>query len=122
MKRAFCLIAAVVLLGSGLAFADGMPSAAERFFSAARAGNVSLVKSMLDAAEVNVDIQEAGTEVTALMIGVEKQNLNLVLALIAYRPDANLKDAQGRTAFTYAKAGGNLAIQNALRQAGLDKE
>jgi ankyrin repeat protein len=122
MKKAFFLVAMAILLSSGFAFADGMPSAAERFFSAARGGNVSIVKSMLDANEVTVDIQEAGTQVTALMIGVEKQNLNLVLALIVYRPNPDLKDAQGKTAFTYAKEGGNIAIQNALKQAGLDKE
>jgi ankyrin repeat protein len=122
MKRMVVLVAVALLLAAGMAFADGMPSASERFFTACRAGDVSTVKSMLAGNEVSVNIQESGTKVTALMIGVQKQDLNLVLALIAYQPDPNLKDSNGKTAFTYAKEGGNIAIQNALKQAGLDKE
>ncbi len=113
--RALILVAALFLL-AGSVFADGMMSAEELFFQAVREGNTSYVKNALNTSEVNIDITNSDGW-TPLMVATDAKLTSMVILLLGYKPDLEVKDPNGRTVFDIAKDKGNVAISNALQAA-----
>jgi len=114
MKRTIFLALSLIVLSSVNLVADGMPEPGDTFFSAVQRGDVNGAKSFLDAREVNINDQNTEGN-TALMIAVSRDDLNMVLALVPYRPSLDPKNNQGKGATDIANERGNFAIQQALK-------
>ncbi len=125
-------IVVVSLLAQGIVFADGMPSSApaprvqqaaqptpeQSFFAAVRRGDVTAARSFLDNGSVNVNAKEPNTGMNALMIATDRVDLPMVIALIAYRPDPQARDNQGRTVGQIAAGKANPQLSATLANAG----
>jgi ankyrin repeat protein len=115
MKK-LVFVSLILILAVGFVYAGGS-NPEDQFFSAVRAGDTDFVEDYLDREVVDVDVQDENG-MTALMIAVNQEDLQMVRTLIPYRPDPDITDNDGRTVMDIAKERGNMAIQSALRGAG----
>jgi ankyrin repeat protein len=116
MKHKALILVAILFLLAGSVFADGMMSAEELFFQAVREGNTSYVKNALNTSEVNIDITNSDGW-TPIMVATDGKLLSMVVLLLGYKPDLEVKDPNNRTVFDIAEDKGNVGISNALAAA-----
>ena len=83
------------------------------FFKAVRAGDTDYVKEVLDDESVDIDVQD-DSGMTALMIAVELENLEMIKTLAVYKPSITIKDKKGRTPVTIAAATVNANVISAV--------
>jgi ankyrin repeat protein len=93
--------------------ADGGDFERLTFFDAVSSGDVDGAKNFLDTQEAAINDQDAQGN-TGLILAVEKEDLNMVLALVGYGPDIEVTNNEGKTAVDVANEKGNIAIQQAL--------
>jgi ankyrin repeat protein len=85
---------------------------------AARNGHIGTVNVLL-AAGAEVDERLHATNWTALLLAAFYGHAEVVKALLAHGADPNVKDSEGKTALTWAKAKGHSRVVAALEKAGI---
>lgn len=78
-----------------------LPNLQEQLVEAAKSGNVGMLTAILDNISINIDNQYADRN-TLLMIAAEKEQIEVVDALLDRGADANLQNDEGRTALHIA--------------------
>ena len=95
------------------------PLAVEQFFSAARSGNVMIVKRLIDSKAVDPNFTlEKG--VTVLVHAAANGHVKLVKYLLAIRTNPNAQDPNGTTALMWATYKGHTEVVRVLLKGGAD--
>lgn len=95
------------------------PLAVEQFFSAARSGNLTIVKRLIDSKAVDPNFTlERGS--TVLMHAAASGHAKVVKYLLAIRTNPNAQDPNGTTALMWATYKGHTEVVRTLLQYGAD--
>lgn len=95
-------------------FGGAVVTEEDLFFKAVREGDTNYVTEVLDEKSVDIDVKDAGG-MTALMIAVEMENLDMIKTLAVYKPSITAKDSKGRTPITIAAATMNTKVIDAVK-------
>jgi len=110
----------VLLLSAGGAGRLGAADSKEELFSAARKGDVAMVKALLDK---GLDVNSKNAYgATALSYAADKGHLEIVKVLLAHKATVNVKDTfYNATPMTWAAYRGHVDVVKALLAAGSDE-